>query len=192
MKRWAAIILAAGRSSRFGVEDKLLADLHGKPVLEHVLDALDGLALYQTILVTRPGMPAIPRPGIALVTNPAPDAGMGDSLSLGAKALEPCDGVFVVLGDMPVIDTALLREMEARLEGHDIVVPEKDGRQGHPVLFGKACFDALKRCSGDRGARHLLASSDYRMTSCPVADVTTQFDIDTVEDLSNLRQREWH
>lgn len=189
VKRWAAIVLAAGQSSRFGVEDKLQADLHGKPVLEHVLDALEGLD--QTILVARLDSMPVSRSGVTTIHNPRPETGMGVSLSLGAKALEPCDGVFVALGDMPIVDTAMLQEMKRRLEGHDIVAPKQGSRYGHPVLFGPACFDALERCTGDIGARHLLTTGDYRITTCPIADAASQLDIDTIEDLSHFRRLVW-
>lgn len=181
----AAIILAAGASQRFGADDKLQARLGDRTVLETAIATTEGLD--QRIVVTRAPIPAPNE--VRVVINPDADAGMGGSLALGVATLDPCDGVFVVLGDMPLIPKALYQHLAAHLTDHDIVVPTHEGRDGHPVLFAAACFDDLRALSGDTGARSLITGGHYRVARCEVGtDVIVQ-DIDTKDDLTALMNR---
>ena len=186
MTRWAAIVLAAGRSKRFGAADKLAAELNGKTVLDHVLDSLASAGLDQVILVTGPEAAAVPE-AVDHVVNATPEAGMGVSLATGMTALQSCDGVFIVLGDVPFVRAGLVVAMKERLSDHDIVVPMHDGQRGHPVLFGPACFDALRQCRGDVGARHVITSGLFRVAMYEDESAAGQMDVDTPEDLARLR-----
>jgi molybdenum cofactor cytidylyltransferase len=181
MKHLSAVVLAAGASRRFGQEDKLQAQFGDKSVLRHVLDGLAVLDLGEALVVTR-----APLAGVHHIVNTSPDAGMGHSLALGAAALKPCDAAFIVLADMPLIVPALYREMAAALPGHDIVVPIHEGQTGHPVLFSSACFDDLRRLSGDQGGRVLLRSGHYRVRHIEAGGFILA-DIDTPEDLTRLK-----
>ena len=181
MKRFSAVVLAAGASQRFGVDDKLHADFDGKPILHHVLDGLAALGLDEILVVAR-----APLEGVNHIVNPQPDKGMGHSLAMGIAALKPCDATFVVLADMPLVVPALYREMATALPGHDIVVPIHNGQNGHPVLFASTCFDDLRRLSGDHGARDLLRSAHYRVHRIE-AGAFILTDIDTPDDLARLK-----
>ncbi|GGZ24401.1 nucleotidyltransferase family protein [Asticcacaulis endophyticus] len=181
----AAIILAAGASRRFGTEDKLQARLADRTVLDAAIVATEGLA--QRIVVTRAPTP-VPE-GVKVVINPDADAGMGGSLALGVASLAPCDGVFVVLGDMPLIPQTVYVQLADRLPGHDIVVPTHDGRDGHPVLFAATCFDDLRALSGDTGARGLITGGRYRVARLEVGTEAIVQDIDTKDDLTALTNR---
>jgi molybdenum cofactor cytidylyltransferase len=181
MKRFSAVVLAAGASRRFGNDDKLRAEFAGKPILHHVLDGLAALGLGEVLVVAR-----APLEGVNHIVNPHPEAGMGHSLALGVAALKPCDAAFIVLADMPLIVPALYREMAAALPGHDIVVPVHKSQNGHPVLFAAHCFEALRGLSGDHGARDLLRAGNYRVRRID-AGAFILADIDTPNDLARLR-----
>ena len=181
MKHLSAVVLAAGASRRFGLEDKLQAQFCDKSVLRHVLDGLAVLDLGEVLVVTR-----APLAGVHRIVNQSPDAGMGHSLALGVAALKPCDGAFIVMADMPLIVPDLYREMAVALPGHDIVVPVHGGQNGHPVLFSSACFDDLRRLSGDHGGRALLRSGHYRVRHIETGGFILA-DIDTPEDLNRLK-----
>lgn len=183
MKRFSAVVLAAGASRRFGTDDKLHADFDGKPILRHVLDGLAILGLGEVLVVAR-----TPLQGVNHIVNPRPDDGMGHSLALGVAALKPCDAAFVVLADMPLVVPALYREMVAVLPDHDIVVPVHNGQNGHPVLFASNCFTDLRRLSGAQGARALLRSGHYRRHRLE-AGAFILTDIDTPEDIARLKTR---
>jgi molybdenum cofactor cytidylyltransferase len=181
MKRFSAVVLAAGASRRFGQDDKLSVEFNGKPVLRHVLDGLSTLGLGEILVVAR-----APLESAHHIINPHPEAGMGHSLALGIAALKSCDAAFIVFADMPLVVPTLYREMAAALPGHDIVVPVHNGQNGHPVLFAANRFDDLRRLSGDHGARDLLHSGRYRVRYIE-AGAFILADIDTPEDLARIR-----
>ncbi|MGN6365929.1 nucleotidyltransferase family protein [Asticcacaulis taihuensis] len=181
MKRFSAVVLAAGASRRFGQDDKLRAEFDGKPFLGHVLDCLATLELGEVLVVARKPLPDVPH-----IVNLRPEAGMGHSLALGVAALKPCDAAFIVLADMPLIVPALYREMADALPGYDIVVPVHNGQNGHPVLFSSVCFDDLRQLTGDQGGRALLRSGHYRVRYIEAGGFILA-DIDTPEDLTRLK-----
>jgi molybdenum cofactor cytidylyltransferase len=185
--RLAAVVLAAGCSARFG-GDKRLAELHGKPLIDHALDALDGFVFAQKIVVVRSDDSAediVGRPGVTSVVNPRAAEGMGTSLACGIAALSDVDGVFIVLADMPDVPPGLYAELAARFAAGDgdIVVPRHDGRDGHPVLFGAACFAELMALEGDRGGRKLIDAGRYRVVRIDIGDAGILRDIDRPSDL---------
>lgn len=194
--RLAAIVLASGASIRFGDEDKLAAPLRGKPLIRHVLDAILPLGLDQILLVTAPGSglgALIPGDGVRLVTNDRHKEGMGTSIAVGVAALAPCDGAFIVPGDMPFIGTAAYEELCERFAQDprpDIVAPVFEGQRGHPVLFGAACFGELERLEGDRGGAGLIASGGYHVELHPVRSPAILRDIDTPQELNEAEREE--
>jgi len=181
----AAIVLAAGRSARFGA-DKRLAELRGKPLIAHVFNALDSFDFAQKIAVLRPDDPIealVRRHGVMPVVNPRAGEGMGTSLACGVAALDAVDGAFIVLADMPDIPGAIFATLAGRLRDANIVVPRHGGRDGHPVLFGATCFDALKTLDGDRGGRAVIDSGRYRVARLDGVDRGILRDIDRLADL---------
>ncbi len=184
----AAVVLAAGRAERFGA-DKRLAQLRGRPLIEWALESLAGFDFAQKICVVRDDDPIgdVARGyDIAPVVNDRAAEGVGTSLACGIAALGEVDGAFIVLADMPDIPPGLYAAMAARFaEGDaDIVVPRHAGRAGHPVLFGAACFTALKALTGDRGGRSLIDQGRYRVIWLDSAHTGILRDIDRPEDLA--------
>lgn len=125
---------------------------------------------------------------LRVVLNPHAEEGMGSSLRLAAQALpEQTEAVVVGLADMPEIAPTTLASLIAawRRLGRDnaIVAPLFADRRGHPVIFGSAYFSALRKLSGDRGAKNLLQQHADNLTLIPVDDPGVVFDIDTPADL---------
>jgi molybdenum cofactor cytidylyltransferase len=183
----AAVVLAAGRAERFGA-DKRLARFRDRPLIEWALAALAGFDFAQKICVVRDDDPigdVARRYDIAPVVNDRAAEGMGTSLACGVAALGEVDGAFIVLADMPDIPPGLHAAMAARFaEGDaDIVVPRHAGRAGHPVLFGAACFTALKALTGDRGGRSLIDQGRYRTVFLDVDSGGVLRDIDRPADI---------
>lgn len=186
----AGLLLAAGRSTRFG-GDKLLAPLHGHSVLfwSAAAIATEVDALY---LVVPPGsakrVEALEGIPSVIVEHAGRDAGMASSIRAGIAAL-PGDVVAVVvaLADQPLVSCGVVRRLceRWRAGGVSAVAPAyRDGR-GHPVLFGRETFVTLATLEGDTGARAVLDALGEQLALVPV-DEMIPVDVDTPEALRAL------
>ena len=186
----AAVLLAAGRGTRFG-GDKLLAPLHGKAVLRWSAEAMAG-SVDGVWVVVPPGAGALRDVlrGLAvhLVEHGARDDGMGSSLAAGVRALpDAAEAVVVALADQPLVSGGVVAELLARWQasGAPAVVPRyRDGR-GHPVLFSRSCLPELAALSGDQGARGVLEALGASVEVVPV-DADMPRDVDTRAALAAL------
>ena len=155
----AALVLAAGAATRMGGRDKLLEAVDGTPQLARaVAAARDGGAAPLVVLGAHATSrrEAVPL-GVPVVRAEAWEAGMGASIAAGVAALIDEEGVLVLPGDMPEIDAALVRAVLSRLDPQRPVRPmTPEGVPGHPVLFPRALFGALRGLRDDAGARPVL------------------------------------
>ncbi|WP_420565227.1 NTP transferase domain-containing protein [Thalassobaculum sp.] len=191
----AAIVLAAGQSRRMGSENKLLAELGGKPMVRHVAEAVAASkASSMTVVLgheadTVRATLADLKPSYAY--NPDYAEGLSTSMKTGLAAVgEEVDGVVICLGDMPMVSTAIIDRMIAAfdpVEGRAIVVPTRRGKRGNPVLFAKRFFEEMARVSGDVGARHLIGNHEDLAVEIEVDDESVLTDIDTPEALAKIR-----
>ena len=191
----AALVLAAGQSRRMGSQNKLLAELDGKPMVRHVAEAVAASqAASMTVVLgheadTVRAALADLKPSYAY--NPDYAEGLSTSMKTGIAAVgEEVDGVIICLGDMPMVSTAVIDRMIAAfdpVEGRAIVVPTRRGKRGNPVLFGKRFFEEMARVSGDVGARHLIGNHEDLAVEIEVEDESVLTDIDTPEALATAR-----
>jgi molybdenum cofactor cytidylyltransferase len=186
----AGLLLAAGRSERFG-GDKLLAPLHGRPVLfwsaAAIVTAVD--ALYVVVPAAAPArVAALGGVQATIVEHAGRDAGMASSIGAGIDALPPgVDAVVIALADQPLVAPEVVRALCARWRAGGVaaVAPGyRDGR-GHPVLFGRSSFDALRTLAGDTGARAVLESLGGAAAVLPI-DGAAPADVDTPDALRRL------
>lgn len=189
----AAIILAAGRSTRMG-HFKLLADIGGVPMLRRVVQTVHAARVSRTIVVTGHKAEAVAAAlaglDITLVHNPRFAEGLATSLATGLAALPPeTDGVLVALGDMPQVATATLDALIAAFSPGEVVLPVTKGEVGNPILWPRAAFADMARLTGDAGARRLLPAFEGRIRRIEVADAGIFADVDTPEALAALRAR---
>jgi molybdenum cofactor cytidylyltransferase len=194
-----AIVLAAGKSSRFEAGNKLLADAGGGPLVRRVLTAVAESPVADIVLVTAPDggrLVAAAGPGRWRHTqNPNPDDGLSSSIRSGLAAIpDGTTGALIVLADMPKLTAGLIAALITRFEaegGSKIVYPiSPDGRQGHPVLWPSAMFKGLAALTGDTGGKALLQSNKDRVSTLEVADESPFLDIDTRSELETYRGRE--
>ena len=168
----AAILLAAGLSSRMKGKNKLLEEWRGKPLVRHAAEALakakeQGL-VEQVMVVTGNDKERIEETigglGLEFVHNGNYESGMGSSLSAGIEALEGgVSAALICLGDMPSATMDLLGKLAEAFDpadGKDIVVPVSGPRRGHPVLFGARHFADLIAIEGDSGARSVISRNE--------------------------------
>ena len=191
----AAIILAAGQSRRMGVENKLLADIDGKPMVARVADAVSQSRAAPVIAVTGHEedrvRTALSDTGVAFAQNLNFADGLSTSLVAGLDALpDDTDGVIICLGDMPRVDALVIDKLIAAfdpLEGRAICVPTFNGKQGNPILLARRFFNEMREITGDRGARHLI--DGYQELTCEVeiAQDSVLVDVDTPQMLAALK-----
>ncbi|PWC55550.1 molybdopterin-binding/glycosyltransferase family 2 protein [Azospirillum sp. TSO22-1] len=194
--RIAAVVLAAGRSSRMGGPNKLLADVHGTPLLARTVDAVLASAARPVVVVTGHQADAVRaalggRP-VTVVHNPDFAEGLSTSLRVGLAALPAdVDGVLVCLGDMPAVASGVLDRLIAAYnptEGRAICVPVAHGRRGNPVLWDRRFFADMARVSGDTGARHLIGENAEQVCEIQVEGDGVLADVDTPDGLARLME----
>jgi molybdenum cofactor cytidylyltransferase len=190
--RIAAVVLAAGRSTRMGAENKLLADVGGKPMLRWAAEA--ALASKARPLVVVVGheaagvSAALAGLDATIVVNPAFAEGLGTSLVAGIAAVPAaCHGALVLLGDMPRIEARDLDRLIEAFAPGAIVVPVHAGRQGNPVLWPRDCFAEVLRLEGDAGAKRLIAAHRDKVREVEMGTARIFADVDTPQELQRLR-----
>jgi molybdenum cofactor cytidylyltransferase len=199
----AAIVLAAGKASRFraaagdgGPITKLVARHDGKALVRHVVDAASAAGLSPLIVVTGHADAAVLHElegsSFEAVHNPLYETGMASSLRAGlARCPSAATGVVVLLGDMPLVGPALIGTLTAAFRTHPealAVVPTFDGERGNPALISAQLFPALAQLQGDAGARQVLRGLDAHVLEVAVTDAASRLDIDTPEALRALSQ----
>lgn len=188
----AALLLAAGEARRFGAP-KLLADVHGRPLVRWSAEALRALPIVELVVVVPPAHEALADAlaglDARLVVNPDAARGMGGSLALGVDALAPSvQAVLVALADAPPAPDVSLRVIDRyRDGGATIVAPSYRGVFAPPVLFDRVAFDELRGLTGDHGARAVVERVPDRVARIDL-DRHAPLDVDTPEDLARLRQ----
>jgi molybdenum cofactor cytidylyltransferase len=192
----AAIILAAGRSTRMGGPNKLLAEFRGKTLVRIVTEQALASKAKGVIVVTGHQAAEVQKSlhglKVKFVHNPDFAAGLAGSVKSGIAAVsDDADGAVVCLGDMPLIDAHLidrLIEAFAPDSGSLIAVPISDGRRGNPVLWSRRFFKELMTLDGDIGARHLILRHSETVAEVPVEGHGAFLDIDTPQALEDARR----
>ena len=193
----AAIVPAAGRSSRMAPHNKLLQAINGEPMVRRVATVALASGARPVIVVTGydAGSVADALRGleVRIVHNPSYADGLSTSLRAGLRALpEGCDGALICLGDMPGIEVGVLRALITAFEasGRDaICVPVRHGRQGNPVLWGASYFAEMMAIDGDRGAKPMIARHADHVIEMEVATNGIFEDVDAPSDLARLKVR---
>lgn len=191
-----AVVLAAGRSTRMGGPNKLLADLGGKTLVRSVAEQAIASKATRVIVVTGHQGAEVERAlaglDVGFVRNPDFAAGLAGSVKAGIAAVPAdADGAVVCLGDMPLIDARLidrLIEAFAPDRGNLIALPVCDGRRGNPVLWSRRFFGELMTLDGDIGARHLIMKHGEAVVEVAVEGHAAFLDIDTPQALAEARR----
>ena len=194
MPRIAAIVLAAGLSTRMG-SNKLLAEVDGKPLIRHAVEAALGSAASPVVVVTGPAGEKIRQAVSPLaplfVDNPDYSKGLSASLKCGLKSLPTdCDGAVVLLGDMPSVSAGLIDRLIASFDpGGDraICVATRHGKRGNPVLWARRFFPEMLAIEGDVGGRQLIGQNAELVCEVEASDDAPLTDIDTPEELRAYR-----
>ena len=191
-ERIAAVLLAAGASTRFGEDDKLMANLRGKPVAAHTLETIASMAFADLIAVARPLAEApvihrkLERRGYTILVNDRPEDGISASIVRAVEHVMPVNrirGILICLADMPEVPQTHYNRICLAAEDIRSVVASTDGFSSSPPAFiGRKHFPELLALKGDQGARALLSHGLQIETTGNVLH-----DIDTPEDLPGWR-----
>jgi CTP:molybdopterin cytidylyltransferase MocA len=190
----AGLLLAAGGGRRMGGRPKALLPLHGRPLVEHAVQALrDGGCAYVHVVLGASADQVRARaqlPGCVLLDNPEWETGMGSSLRLGLDSL-PGTGAkaaLVALVDQPGIGAeAVSRVRTACTSPASLAAAAYEGRRGPPVLFGAEHWPGVaESANGDEGARSYLRTRPDEIELVECGDIADPTDIDRPADLERL------
>lgn len=188
----SAVVLAAGRSARFG-ELKQLLKVGKENLIETVVHGFLSSAADEVVVVLGFGADEIlanSKFGTArVVVNPNYDQGLGTSLRTGIDAANPkASAAIIALGDQPLLSVSTINSIITKYsESHaTIVAPFYGKRRGNPVLFDRSLFPELREVVGDEGAKSLIRRMGDSVVKVSVDDPGVVFDIDDESDYRRL------
>lgn len=185
--RIACIVLAAGKSTRFGA-NKLLAPLVDRPLLVHTLDAIPRSCFSQMVaVVSDPEVETLcRRHGVKTVAYQG--GPQSQSIRLGLEAIQDADGCLFVLGDQPLCSSDSIRRLVSDFQAQPKAVHrlEYQGQPSSPTLFPSRLFPALKKLTGEHGG--MAAVGDTPVWYTEAAGPHELWDADTPEKLSRIQQ----
>lgn len=187
----AAVILAAGQSTRFG-QPKQLLQWQGETLLQRACRIARESGHDPILVVLADPAPDFgPLPAeVIVLSNPRHQQGMGTSLALAAQYLQSttAETLTVILPDQPAITAELLERLRESLSSfnHSIALCQCDGHQGPPSCFQRVHFPALAQLDGDEGGKALVRAhrDEVAFLSAPEAF----WDVDTPEVWEKFRQ----
>ena len=184
--------MAAGNAERFG-ENKLAAQVNGKTLIEHALEAVPADALAAVCVVTQyDEVEALAsRFGFLCLRNDHPEWGLSYTIRLGTEALQnDCDAIVYQVSDQPLLrrgSVAALVDFYREHPGH-IVGASHNGTRGNPCIFPKSYYPALCALTGDKGGSTIIREHEDNLLLFEV-DKQELTDVDTKEALRDLKKQ---
>lgn len=182
-----AILLAAGRSSRMGGPNKLLATFDGVPLVRRIAETVLSSGLPLTVVTGHQHeriQSALHGIDANYVHNPDYADGLSGSLKTGIRGLPAAvDGAVVVLADMPCVTSADLRIMSEAFHtagGGSVVRATHGGKRGNPVILPKNVFANIEEITGDTGARQVVEAGHVSVVDVEIGGAAS-LDVDTPE-----------
>ena len=190
-RRVAAVVLAAGGSTRFG-RPKQLLPLGESTMIEQVLSAVMAASVDQVVVVLGSSAAQIAEripAGCRIVVNREWESGISSSIRAGLELVDPgVEAALFVLADQPCITGTALRRILQAYYARDktIVVPTVRGQRGAPVLFDRRLFPELQALWGDVGGRQVLACHEDQVQEVEMESSDVFLDVDTLADYRRL------
>ncbi|GAB5506473.1 MAG: molybdopterin-binding/glycosyltransferase family 2 protein [Rhizobiaceae bacterium] len=184
------VLLAAGRSSRMGAHNKLLAQFDGETLVHRSARTLVEAGLRDAVAVLghqgEEVGAAIADTGIRTVENAQFASGIASSLATGIRTLnEGVDAAIIVLADMPSVTAADIGKLIEAFRAHGgaaIVRATASGQRGNPVILPRSLFAEIEALQGDTGARHIIENSDLEVIDVEIGEAA-RVDVDTPDAL---------
>jgi molybdenum cofactor cytidylyltransferase len=186
------LILAAGEGSRFG-GSKQLAELEGRPLIEHAIEAMISVPAIRPVVVALGAnadevAASAGLDEVSVVKVEGWKEGIAASLRAGVNRLRECDAIVITLGDQPFVTSAMIESVMAFESeiGVGAARATFGGAPGHPVLVKRNLFSTILELSGDDGARDALEAAGCRHIEC--GEIARGLDVDTAEDLEQAQR----
>ena len=189
----AAVVLAAGESSRMG-RDKALLPFRGSTFLESIVSTLQTIPVDRVVVVLGHHadeiQAAIPLQKVEVVVNPRYREGQTTSFLAGINAVdaEDLEGILLCLVDHPLISPEVVRTLQQafREKRPPVVIPTYQGRRGHPVIFSRALFEEFRALAPKEGANQVARRHRAETLFVEVQDEAILRDVDTPADYEQL------
>ena len=183
------LVMAAGNASRFG-NNKLAAELDGKPLIRHALEAVPKHLFSQVVVVTQyPEIEDMAREfGFTPLHNDHPDYGISHTIELGTKALQRCNAILYMVSDQPLLDEASVERVVECWRSHpcNIVGAAHNGKRGNPCIFPREFYSELLALTEDHGGNSVIRCHPDRLLTVEVAQEELT-DVDTPKALKDLQ-----
>jgi molybdenum cofactor cytidylyltransferase len=192
-ERIAAVVLAAGGSTRLG-QPKQLLKLGNIPILEHVLSTVRRTATDERYIVL--GYAAgeireqVSLDGVTEIRNPDYLAGQSTSVSAAVASMpEDIAAIIFVLGDQPLQVAEVINRLAKSYRDRPaaIIQPQYLDGPGNPVLIDRSLFGELAKLTGDTGARPLLKEMRDQIRRVDCSEWSRPTDVDTWEDFELVK-----
>jgi len=193
--RIAAVVLAAGESSRFSMpgQPKQLADIGGEPMISKIVQAVKKSSANSVFVVLGHEFEKITAainvfPGIKIINNPGYQSGLSSSLKAGLSHASGFDAVMYILGDLPGLTSADIDCVITayRSSSAPLACALFDERPVHPVIFRKDLWPELEELTGDIGGRKILKRHIDKAVKAELPGTACIWDIDTIDDYLTL------
>ena len=194
------IVLAAGSSRRFGQDKRTMPMPSGRTMLEDSIHLAIG-ALTEILVILRFGDAnlaeklekkfgkEVENGKIRFYCAPDSAKGMAHSLANAIHLVKDWEAAVIMLGDMPYVESgtikSLVRAYQRQRFDNPIVIPVKNDRQGHPVIFHHEYFSEIESLKGDTGARPVIDAHKDKVFEVVVKDAGIFLDVDLPEDLAS-------
>jgi len=189
-KKLGVVLMAAGRSMRFGA-NKLLCDVGGQMMICRAMEAAKAIEAerFAAVVSCEDVAGLAKKRGFDVIRNEAPELGQARSIVLGMQAMADMDAVLFLAGDMPLLTGESLALLVRRFEeeGKGIACLADETHRGNPAVFSRRYFPSLLSLSGDRGAKRILRENEEDLLVVPCMQVNELADADTPEALEAIR-----
>lgn len=187
-RKTGCVIMASGMSVRFG-DNKLFAEIGGKSFLQRVLELTEGIFAKRVVVTrSRDAAEYCRNQNVDVILHELPYR--SDTVRLGAEFMEDMEGIVFCPCDQPMLrrESLLKLRNSFSFEGKTLLRLVFEDKAGMPALFGKEYYEELKNLPEGKGGSYLLKKYEVEIQKIQVADKLELFDIDTKEDLEELKK----
>ena len=196
----SAIIMASGKSKRMGT-NKLLLEYRGITFIENTLEKVLNENFYELAIVIsdkkvrKKCQDYIKKSEkdekkIYIVGNKKSEKGQSESIKIGLKTLEKCEGYMFFSCDQPFLTSNTIKKILQNFKTKGITIPEYNGKRSLPVIFGENFKDELLKLEGDTGGKTVISNHQDKIKIVEIENPDEGKDIDTKEDYEMLKKGE--